>query len=1318
MIELRPAKYLLGRLAPMDNNDKIPQFNLGAGTYNSTVYLRGDGVWANPLAGAGFVPLTRELTINGVTYDLSANRTWTIDTTSATWGNITGTLSNQTDLQNALNAKQDDITLTTIGTSGAATFVGNTLNIPQYSGALIGYVPYTGATTNVNLGEYGLSAGWVQIDTSPTTYTPGVGKLGWSSSDGTLEFQLVGGNVTLQIGQEQVARVVNKTDPSIDLLESNYQVVKVGGAQGNRLKVALAQANNDANSAETLGLVTEDIPRNQEGFITTSGIVRNINTTGSLQGETWLDGDMLFLSGTVAGKITKIKPSAPIHTVILGYVIRAHATQGQIYVKVDNGYELGELHDVNTNLSKTTPVDADSVLLQDTADSNIWKKLSWLNTKATLKTYFDTLYQVVGSYVPTSRTLTVNGTTYDLSANRSWTIDKASVGLGNVDNTSDLNKPISTATQTALNAKQDNITLTTTGTSGAATLVGATLNIPQYQSVITNPITGTGTTNYVSKFTGSGSIGDSLIFDNGTNVGIGTASPSAKLHIAGSEQLLDDGVNGRLTFGVYAGLNDIYSTTTSFGAYQNLRYTANDHIFRNAGTEVMRLTGGNVGIGTSNPTQKLDVNGGIRSSQYSLITNTYDGRGIYADDGGGSTIFSLTRQPSNEVRLQGYSTLTFFTDGSTGSEKMRITYDGKVGIGTTSPLQKLHVYGNIHMDGSQLRFPSGVNVLTLANVSGSWNSLQTQGINIGDWSSNPSYGDILIGDYSFDVIRTDGTNIFRVLNNGNAIIGQGLNRPVTYDSTGGNFRIKGNAGGWATGYFFDGSSGTFRGGFGAFGSNDLVNYYWIGDDYNIPTMMISPNQGRVAIGTITPQSKLDVTDWTTYISVSSAANSESTTDGQPLAGINFRKHYAIGIGASIKQLQAGGINNYSQAHLAFYTNDASIGWNDPVERMRITSGGNVGIGTGNPQNYGGLVSLTIGDNSSSKIGLLKLRSNYNGGDGAEFWQDSAGLLRINTNSSTIAMGITGGGNIGIGTTNPSQALDVNGYITSQRYYPYSSGGAYITGDTGGVVIDGSGYLYVTASAGSYFQTPVRFRSTIEDDSSPYLHVKGGTAGVTYFAGTIGVGGANVFHSSSIQVGNGIFYAKSNNSDIGGKIYGYWDTGYQPYAGGLKFQVFRLETGSYQMYDAMTLSGSGKVGIGTTSPNNKLTVNGGISGTPTWNNSTLELESNGGLTTSLAFHRAGYSVSCIYSDDGSLAFQVGGGEKIRITPYNTGIGTSSPNSSAVLDVASTTQGFLPPRMNDAEMNSILSPAAGLMVWNNDIGSIFVFDGGSWRKIAYA
>lgn len=76
----------------------------------------------------------------------------------------------------------------------------------------------------------------------------------------------------------------------------------------------------------------------------------------------------------------------------------------------------------------------------------------------------------------------ISGTTSQYwRGDKSWqTLDKAAVGLSNVDNTSDANKPISTATQTALNAKQDNLTLTTTGTSGPATLVGSTLNIPQY----------------------------------------------------------------------------------------------------------------------------------------------------------------------------------------------------------------------------------------------------------------------------------------------------------------------------------------------------------------------------------------------------------------------------------------------------------------------------------------------------------------------------------------------------------------------------------------------------------------------------------------------------------------------------------------------------------------------------------------------------------------------------------------------------------------------------------------------------------------------
>ena len=256
-----------------------------------------------------------------------------VDPSAAIWGSITGTLAAQTDLQAALDAK----------------------------------VPYTGATGNVNLGEYGLTTGFLQADLTPTSALE-VGRMQWNDADGTMDLRLKGNNVTLQLGQEQVIRVVNKT--GADLLEANYQCVRISGAQGQRPKVDLAQANNDANSADTIGIVTETITNNQEGFVTNSGMVSNINTTGSLQGETWLDGDVLYLSGTVAGRLTKVKPQAPTHTIIVGFVVYAHANNGKIFVKVDNGYEIDELHNVKIN-----GIAGDNVLRYNST-LNVWENVA------------------------------------------------------------------------------------------------------------------------------------------------------------------------------------------------------------------------------------------------------------------------------------------------------------------------------------------------------------------------------------------------------------------------------------------------------------------------------------------------------------------------------------------------------------------------------------------------------------------------------------------------------------------------------------------------------------------------------------------------------------------------------------------------------------------------------------------------------------------------------------------------------------------------------------------------------------------------------
>jgi hypothetical protein len=299
--------------------------------------------------------------------------------------------------------------LTNDGEDGVNPFI--TLeDIPPVTG----FVPYTGATQDVDLGEYEIKAGQVEFDQTPTG-TAGVGVMRWNDTDGTLDLGLKGGNVTLQIGQEQLVRAVNKTTTNINLLESNYQAVRVTGAQGQRLKVDLAQATSDLLSAETIGLVTETINNNQEGFITISGLVRNINTTGSLQGETWADGDILYLSPTVAGRVTNVKPTAPNHLVIIGYVVYAHANNGKIFVKVDNGYKLEELHNV-TSTNYTTPIDTDSVLTLDVTTS-LWKRLSWSNIKSNLKTYFDTIYQTALGFTP-ENVANKENTTLDTSATK------------------------------------------------------------------------------------------------------------------------------------------------------------------------------------------------------------------------------------------------------------------------------------------------------------------------------------------------------------------------------------------------------------------------------------------------------------------------------------------------------------------------------------------------------------------------------------------------------------------------------------------------------------------------------------------------------------------------------------------------------------------------------------------------------------------------------------------------------------------------------------------------------------------------------------
>ena len=244
-----------------------------------------------------------------------------------------------------------------------------------------------------------------------------------------------------------IATVVNKT--GTNLLASEYKAVKVSTAQGQRLAVDFAQANNDNNSADTIGLVRENISNNQEGDITILGQITGVNTTGSLQGETWTDGDVLYLSPTTAGNITNIKPTGLTgHLVIIGYVEYAHANNGKIYTKISNGYEIDELHNVYINPSTLANND---VLTYNSADS-LWKNKQ------------SNYLQIVAKDITDSTALT--GTT-------AITLMKSVLIPANTFTTNDIVKILNRAVRnTATGGAIDYLYINTTNSLTGATLIG------------------------------------------------------------------------------------------------------------------------------------------------------------------------------------------------------------------------------------------------------------------------------------------------------------------------------------------------------------------------------------------------------------------------------------------------------------------------------------------------------------------------------------------------------------------------------------------------------------------------------------------------------------------------------------------------------------------------------------------------------------------------------------------------------------------------------------------------------------------------------
>ena len=240
----------------------------------------------------------------------------------------------------------------------------------------------TGSSKGITRDEILTNINQLDFNTTATT-THLEGRISWNDTLKTLEVDTENSDVQLKVGHEMVIRVNNQTGGVL----SKGRAVYINGEQGNRPTVTYGTYTGDSTSAAIVGLIADDIPNNQNGYVIVAGLLEGIDTSS------YTSGTPLYLF--TGGTLTSTKPQAPNHDVRIAKVVVQDATIGSLYVSVQNGYELDEIHDV-----RITSVSENDVLVRSTYNGSP----VWVNTK--------TMSGLTYVGVTTISATTISGTTF------------------------------------------------------------------------------------------------------------------------------------------------------------------------------------------------------------------------------------------------------------------------------------------------------------------------------------------------------------------------------------------------------------------------------------------------------------------------------------------------------------------------------------------------------------------------------------------------------------------------------------------------------------------------------------------------------------------------------------------------------------------------------------------------------------------------------------------------------------------------------------------------------------------------------------------
>lgn len=253
---------------------------------------------------------------------------------------------------------------TAITTSGTISVLGTANEVTT---------SVTGTTITVGLPDevtvVDLNTDRVDFNTSPASTTAAVGRELWDSTWETLSLGM-NANVSLKHGQQLYIRGHNSTGTQID----RGKVVYIsGGHATTEALIALADADAENTSANTVGIAAEDIAHGSTGFVQVFGYMAGLVTNGYSGAE----GTALYLS-TTAGDMTSTLPTAPKHGFRVGLLIKKSGS-GSIFVSPQNYQELEELSDVLVGTTGGGTALADNDLLQYDSASSVWRNTTIAN---------------------------------------------------------------------------------------------------------------------------------------------------------------------------------------------------------------------------------------------------------------------------------------------------------------------------------------------------------------------------------------------------------------------------------------------------------------------------------------------------------------------------------------------------------------------------------------------------------------------------------------------------------------------------------------------------------------------------------------------------------------------------------------------------------------------------------------------------------------------------------------------------------------------------------------------------------------------------